>query len=311
MTEKQLRDKIVNVAVGWLGCKESDGSHKKIIDVYNSHKPLARGYAVKYTDEWCSTFASAVAIKAGLTDIIPTECGCEKHIELFKKIGAWVEDDAYTPKIGDYIFYDWHDSGAGDNKGYADHIGIVVAVSGATLKIIEGNMSEAVGYRNIKVNAKYIRGYGVPKYASKATEAEKAEPTPVTPSAPTTEDLAYKVGEVVQFTGCLHYTSSYASGVAKACKAGLATVASISKGKPHPYLLKAVAGKGSTVYGWVNASDIAGNATSTKVKTYKVVKGDTLSKIAKAHGTTVDTLVKLNGIKDRNVISVGQIIKLP
>ena len=39
----------------YLGCKEANGSHRKIIDLYNSHKPLARGYAVKYTDAWCST----------------------------------------------------------------------------------------------------------------------------------------------------------------------------------------------------------------------------------------------------------------
>lgn len=313
MTEKQLREKIVSIAVGWLGCKESDGTHKKIIDVYNSHKPLARGYAVKYTDAWCSTFASAVAIKAGLTDIIPTECGCEKHTELFKKLGAWVEDDSYTPKAGDYIFYDWDDSGVGDTKGYADHIGIVVSVSGTTIKVIEGNISNSVGYRNIKVNAKYIRGYGVPNYASKATEAEKEEAKPVTPTTPSTptEELEYKVGDLVQFTGCLHYTSSYKSGVAKGCKAGVAKVTAISKGKPHPYHLVAVAGKGSTVYGWVNASDIASKATSTEAKTYKVVSGDTLSKIAKQYGTTVDTLVKLNGIKNKNLIYVGQIIKLP
>lgn len=60
MTENQLRQKIVDTAVAWLGCKESDGSHKQIIDVYNAHKPLARGYKVKYTDAWCSTYASAV-----------------------------------------------------------------------------------------------------------------------------------------------------------------------------------------------------------------------------------------------------------
>ena len=43
MTEKELRAKVVSIAEGFLGCKESDGSHKKIIDLYNSHKPLARG----------------------------------------------------------------------------------------------------------------------------------------------------------------------------------------------------------------------------------------------------------------------------
>ena len=37
----------------------------------------------------------------------------------------------------------------------------------------------------------------------------------------------------------------------------------------------------------------------------------TLSKIAKKYGTTVDTLVKLNGIKNKNLINIGQVIKLP
>lgn len=171
MTEKELRQKVVGIAESYLGCKESDGSHRKIIDLYNSHKPLARGYAVKYTDAWCSTFASAVAIAAGLTDIIPTECGCEKHIALFKKLGSWQENDAYVPSPGDYVFYDWDDNGVGDCTGSADHVGIVVAVSGSTIKVIEGNKNDAVGYRNIAVNGKYIRGFGVPKYSSGATSA--------------------------------------------------------------------------------------------------------------------------------------------
>lgn len=47
-----------------------------------------------------------------------------------------------------------------------------------------------------------------------------------------------------------------------------------------------------------------------KSKTYTVVKGDTLTKIAKAHGSTVAELVKLNGIKDKNKISIGQVLKV-
>jgi murein DD-endopeptidase MepM/ murein hydrolase activator NlpD len=43
---------------------------------------------------------------------------------------------------------------------------------------------------------------------------------------------------------------------------------------------------------------------------YTVVKGDTLTKIAKANGTTVAELVKLNGIKDKNKISIGQVLKV-
>jgi murein DD-endopeptidase MepM/ murein hydrolase activator NlpD len=44
--------------------------------------------------------------------------------------------------------------------------------------------------------------------------------------------------------------------------------------------------------------------------TYTVVKGDNLTKIAKANGTTVAALVKLNGIKDKNKINIGQVLKV-
>lgn len=179
MTERELRQKVVSIAAKYVGCNEKDGSFKKIIDLYNSHTPRARGYKLQYTDAWCSGFASAVAIEAGLTDIIPTEVGCGKHIALFQKLGSWVENDAYTPEPGDYIFYDWQDSGEGDNKGGADHVGIVEKVVGKTITVIEGNMNERVGRRNLKVNGKYIRGYGVPDYAKKATADEPAKPETV------------------------------------------------------------------------------------------------------------------------------------
>lgn len=52
---KYYRSNIVKQAQSWIGCKETDGTHKKIIDIYNSHKPLAVGYKVKYTDSWCAT----------------------------------------------------------------------------------------------------------------------------------------------------------------------------------------------------------------------------------------------------------------
>lgn len=165
------RQKFVSTAASFIGCKEADGSHRQIVDIYNGHKPLARGYAVKYTDAWCATFVSAMAIKCGLTDIIPTECGCGQMIQLFQKLGAWQENDAHTPQPGDVIFYDWDDSGAGDNTGWPDHVGIVESVSGSTMKVIEGNMSDAVGRRTMQVNGRYIRGYGLPKFKGGAASS--------------------------------------------------------------------------------------------------------------------------------------------
>lgn len=171
MTEQQLRAQFVETAKTYLGCKESDGSHKKIIDLYNSQKPLPVGYKVSYTDYWCATFVSAVAVKLGLTDIILPECSCSRMIALYQKAGRWTENDAYVPNPGDLIMYDWQDSGVGDNMGAPDHVGIVVGVAGSTITVIEGNKSDAVGYRELKVNGLYIRGYCLPDFASKATGA--------------------------------------------------------------------------------------------------------------------------------------------
>lgn len=181
MTEKELRNKVVTTFQGYLGCKESDGSHRKIVDLYNSHKPLARGYKLQYDDAWCAGAVSAVSIACGLTDIMPTEVGCGPMIALYQKLGRWQENDAYVPQAGDVIFYDWDDSGSGDNRGSSDHVGVVVSVNGSTMKVIEGNKNNAVGYRTLAINGKYIRGYGLPDYASKATAAP-AEPEKTTPS---------------------------------------------------------------------------------------------------------------------------------
>lgn len=168
MTEKQLREKVVQIAEGWIGLNEKDKSFIEILNIYNGHRPLARGYAVKLSDHWCAATVSAVFIQAGLTDIAPTECSCAKMIELYKKKGRWKESDSYEPEAGDVIMYDWEDDGVGDNTGAPNHVGIVASVVGNTIIVIEGNYNEKVAARKIKVNGKYIRGYCLPDYASKA-----------------------------------------------------------------------------------------------------------------------------------------------
>lgn len=179
--------KVIEQARAWLGKKESNGTFKEIIDTYNAHKPLARGYTVKYTDEWCATFVSAVAIKLGYTSIIPKECSCQKMIDLFKIMGCWVEDENRTPNAGDVIFYDWQDNGSGDNKGWSDHVGIVESVSNGKITVIEGNYNCEVKRRTLDVNGRYIRGYGVPRY-----DAEVVAENATTNTAPTTPTASKK-----------------------------------------------------------------------------------------------------------------------
>lgn len=192
MTEAQIRAKVVETAAAWIGCKESDGSHKQIIDLYNSHTPRARGVKMSYTMPWCAAFASAVGIKCGLTDIMPTEISCSRLIALYKAIGRWQESDAHVPAAGDLILYDWGDSGNGDNTGAPDHVGIVESVTDGVIRVIEGNKSDAVGYRELEVNGRYIRGYCLPDYASKVTEDAHTEPEP--------EKTAEKYGKEIAVT---------------------------------------------------------------------------------------------------------------
>lgn len=182
--------KVIEQAQSWLGCRESNDTHKAIIDVYNSHTPLARGYKVKYTDEWCATFVSAVAIKLGYTDIIPTECGCPQMLEHFKKLGCWVENENRTPNVADIIFYDWEDNGTGDNVGRPNHVGIVEKVTGGVICVIEGNYNESVERRTIAVNSKYIRGYGVPKY-----DTEDVKPVETTAYTVKKGDSLWKIAK--------------------------------------------------------------------------------------------------------------------
>ena len=168
---EHLIENILNQAKLWLGKKESDGSHKQIIDVYNGHKPLARGYKVKYTDNWCATFVSACAIKANLSNIIPLECSCGEMIELAKQMNIWNENDDITPKAGDIIMYDW------DNQdGWPEHVGIVESVTNNQITVIEGNKSNAVGRRVINVGNASIRGYIQPNYDGSVTNNQPSKP---------------------------------------------------------------------------------------------------------------------------------------
>lgn len=164
---------VLAVMESWVGKSRAKGTHKDIIDLYNSHTPRARGYKVTYKDAYCDTTVSAVFIKLGAVDLIGgTECGVEKHIDIFKKKGIWNENGSITPEPGDIVCFNW-DDGTQPNDGYADHIGFVYAVdkSKGTMTFVEGNMNGGVvGYRyNVPIGWGYIRGYAKPKYATKSS----------------------------------------------------------------------------------------------------------------------------------------------
>lgn len=312
---------VLNVMRSWIDYSEANGKFKQIIDLYNSHKPLARGYEVKYSDEWCDTTVSAAAIKAGVVDLIGTECGCEQHIKIFINKGIWIEDGTITPKPGDIILYNWDDA-TQPNDGYSDHIGYVESVSGRTITLIEGNKGEAVARREIPVGWGYIRGYARPKYSSSGTA-----PSTPTPSK-TIDEIARDVIKGVygnepkrsEALKALGYNPKKVQERVNAILKGNTTpsksISQVAKdviaGKygNDPERRKKLVAEGydpDAVQAEVNRQL---ERSGVSVVYYKVQPYDTLSKIAQKYGTTVDRLVRLNGIANKNLIYVGQKIRV-
>lgn len=197
MTGQELRQKVASIISSWQGATRGSKTHLEILDIYNNYKPLARGYKVQVKDAWCATTVSATWIKAGIASYTGTECSCTQFITIAKKKGYWTENDAYVPKIGDAIIYDWDDPASGyattDNTGGPEHIGIVISCDGKNFNVMEGNKgsNSAVGVRAMKVNGRYIRGFITPDYdaiAKAITPAAPIGPTPQKEEETMTQD---------------------------------------------------------------------------------------------------------------------------
>ncbi|MBQ5398431.1 MAG: CHAP domain-containing protein [Ruminococcus sp.] len=170
MTQNELRRSVVKGITAYNGAKKGSAYHREILRIFND-SGLCKRYKMTLSDPWCATTASAAYIKAGLTSIFPcVECSCSAMIRKAKEAGIWVEKDSFVPKIADLILYDWDDSGKGDCTGEPEHVGIVTRVSDGVIRVFEGNMNDACGYRDIPVNGRYIRGFITPKFSLIATK---------------------------------------------------------------------------------------------------------------------------------------------
>ena len=122
------RSEYVKVAKKYKGAKQGSKLHHRIIDIFNRVKP--DGWAMTYSAAWCAASVSAWAIECFGVDeakkYFPLSANCGAIISKAKRMGIWVENDAYRPSPGDWVLYDWQDSGYGDNNGSPDHVGLVI-----------------------------------------------------------------------------------------------------------------------------------------------------------------------------------------
>lgn len=218
---------------------------------------------------------------------------------------------------------------------------IVSRVSPAGKLLFSTNMQVSVESYTIKESATdgldVTVSIKLKQYKSFSTKTVTLPPVVTVTASTTTKTTAtkkaVKVGDVVNFTGTKHYTSS-TGNTGYTCKPGKATVTKIASGAKHPYHLVRVSNGNSTVYGWVDAVYVEGatNAvvsavkaavtavrealTAPKAKTYTVKKGDSLWAIAKKYtgnGAKYMELYNANKskVKNPNLIYVGQVLTLP
>ena len=81
--------------------------------------------------DWCAAFISTLAIETDNVGVIPKSTSCTSQMNWFKSNGRWVSK-GNKPKVGYIQYYDWDNSG-----GDAEHVGLVVAVSGDSVTTIE------------------------------------------------------------------------------------------------------------------------------------------------------------------------------
>lgn len=142
--------KVIEQAESWLGINEREGRFAEIVTAYNEI-PNARGPALA-SYPWCAIYVSAVYWKA-VGESRFAEMACDAMIAKFQSLGLYSVSG--RADVGDVIFYDW------DSNGTSDHVGIITEVTGSGYTVIEGNKSDAVGYRMISNSYPYIKGFGL------------------------------------------------------------------------------------------------------------------------------------------------------
>ena len=157
------RDRVLRAAASLVGVRGGSAAHHQLVNDYNSVRPLPVGYAVKDSDDWCDVFVTTIFQREGLSGLIGRECGVERHIQIFKRLGIWNENGASTPKAGDIITFNW-DQDSQPNNGFADHIGIVESVSNGIIHTIEGNSGNQVRRNTYRIGHGNIRGFASPRY---------------------------------------------------------------------------------------------------------------------------------------------------
>lgn len=146
---------LVNKAKEYVGWGEPTGDDF-FINLYNQYT----GAGFPPNVAWCAIYVTVIARLCGVgTDIVPNFADCDAGVRWFKEHGRWENSQSqggnYVPKRDDIVFYS-----SKHTQKDSTHVGYAAEVINGTLKVIEGNRDDAVGYRTISLSDPYIIGYG-------------------------------------------------------------------------------------------------------------------------------------------------------
>ena len=326
-TAAQLAERCLDVAqnyktlyvMGCFGAPMTAANKKRYTQNHSYNKQTARTKMINTASADTFGFDCVNLIKGLLWnwcgDKAKTYGGASHAVNGVPDIGA----DTMITKCKNVSTTGWANMEVGEALWVKGHIGVYIG-NGLAVECTPAwkNRVQVTAVGNIGAKAGYnTRTWSKHGKLPYVTYTGESISTPSTGSGTTTKpgtgatttagDL--KVGDIVEFTGDTHYTNSNAATGVK-CKPGTAKITSIAKGAKHPYHLIKEAGGGSTVYGWVDAADIA---TSGGEEVYTVVAGDMLWGIAQkklGSGARWQEISKLNGLTSSTIV-VGQKLKIP
>ena len=326
-TAAQLAERCLDVAqnyktlyvMGCFGAPMTAANKKRYTQNHSYNKQTARTKMINTASADTFGFDCVNLIKGLLWnwcgDKAKTYGGASHAVNGVPDIGA----DTMITKCKNVSTTGWANMEVGEALWVKGHIGVYIG-NGLAVECTPAwkNRVQVTAVGNIGAKAGYnTRTWSKHGKLPYVTYTGESISTPSTGSGTTTKpgtgatttagDL--KVGDIVEFTGDTHYTNSNAATGVK-CKPGTAKITSIAKGAKHPYHLIKEAGGGPTVYGWVDAADIA---TSGGEEVYTVVAGDTLWGIAQkklGSGARWQEISKLNGLTSSTIV-VGQKLKIP
>lgn len=159
-SEIAAREYFVQLCDAFVGVTEGSPIHRWFVDIWNRWEDKPR--TMPADAPWCALFPSAVSIVNGLTSVVLPEISCNMMKQLYQRDahGMYITSNIYTPQVGDLVMYDWQQ----DNT--LDHVGIIKKYESGTLYVIEGNIADRVGYREIRRLSPQVIGFCVPDYKS-------------------------------------------------------------------------------------------------------------------------------------------------